>query len=57
MATAAPASPSRWLFGPAVDLLLGCGLLYTLVLAAFAWSGPTLRAQTPGYLLPLLGCW
>ena len=34
-ASPAPAS-SRWLFGPAVDLLVGCGLLYGMAFVLLA---------------------
>ena len=32
-----PPGPRRWLFGPAPDLLLGCGLGYAVVFVAFWW--------------------
>ena len=42
----APAPPaSRWLYGPWLDLLLGCGLWYALALGALAFVGPVLYAQ------------
>jgi tetratricopeptide (TPR) repeat protein len=56
--TAAPPS-SPWLFGPRSDLLLGCGLLYTLVFGLFLAAGPELRSAMPAWvgaaLLLLLG--
>ncbi len=51
---AAPKSAGRWLFGPIPDLLLGCGLLYALVLGAFALNGPALRASQADFLIRLL---
>jgi len=51
---AAPSAPSRWLFGPGPDLLLGCGLLYALAMVAFSVAGPSIRAHQPGYVVPLL---
>jgi len=53
MAAAARAD-SRWLYGPAPDLLLGCGGLYALVFAALAAAGPQIREVLPIGLLPLL---
>lgn len=44
----------RWLFGPAVDLLLGCGLGYALLFTVQVLAGATLRAWLPFALLPLL---
>jgi tetratricopeptide (TPR) repeat protein len=51
---AAPSAPNRWLFGPAPDLLLGCGVLYALASLPFVFAAPALRAAQPGWLLPLL---
>ena len=53
---AAPAAPSAspWLFGRARDLLLGCGVLYTVAFLAFLAAGPELRASQPALLFPLL---
>jgi hypothetical protein len=48
------ARPSAWLFGPAPDLLLGCGVLYALLFLAFLAAGPQLRALQPDLLFPLL---
>lgn len=42
-----PASPSRWLYGPVPDLLLGCGLLYGVVCLVFALEGGALFARVP----------
>jgi tetratricopeptide (TPR) repeat protein len=50
----APAAPRRWLFGPATDLLLGCGLLYALLVLPFAVAAPALRSHQPQWLVPLL---
>jgi tetratricopeptide (TPR) repeat protein len=47
-------SPAPWLFGPWPDLLLGCGVLYALLLAAFLVAGPELRQLQPGLVFPLL---
>jgi tetratricopeptide (TPR) repeat protein len=43
----------RWLFGPAPDLLLGCGLLYALFFAVVFAVGDT-GAWLPTVLAPLL---
>jgi hypothetical protein len=43
--TAAATPASRWLYGPWLDLLLGCGLWYALALVALAFFGPALYAQ------------
>jgi hypothetical protein len=45
---------NRWLFGPAPDLAIGCGLLYVAVFGALAIGGEPLRSQRPELLLPLL---
>src|SRR5690606_34681997 len=52
----APAAPARspWLFGPAPDLLLGCGVAYAGVFALLALRGPELRALVPMGLVPLV---
>jgi hypothetical protein len=50
----APAPAQRWLFGPAPDLLLGCGLLYILLFGAFAVSGEWFARAMPAWLAPLL---
>ena len=46
--------PSKWLFGPTPDLMLGCGLGYLLLFCAFAVAGPELRPKQASYLFPLL---
>jgi hypothetical protein len=51
---AAPKAPSRWLFGPARDLILGCGLWYLVALALLCVEGPTIRAATGAAILPML---
>jgi hypothetical protein len=45
---------SLWLFGPWPDLLLGCGLLYTLLFGILAVAGPELRSAQPRAVFPLL---
>jgi tetratricopeptide (TPR) repeat protein len=52
MAAAAPA-PSRWLFAPIPDLLLGCGLLYAALFVLFGVAGPDLRTLDLGVALRL----
>ena len=47
-------SSPRWLFGPAPDLLLGCGLWYVALFAVLVAAGPTIRAGQPDFLAPLL---
>jgi hypothetical protein len=54
MAEIASPRATRWLFGPLPDLLLGCGLLYGLLLAGFVADGPAIRAHQPHFLFPLL---
>ena len=54
LASRAAEGDRRWLFGPASDLLFGCGLLYVLVFAAHSVAGPALRGLTPHYLIPAL---
>jgi hypothetical protein len=50
----APArSPSRWLYGPWPDLLLGCCLGYVAIFAVLCVYGPQVRDQTTA-LLPFL---
>lgn len=54
-ATQSPASPpDRWLWNPTVDLLLGCGLLYAVILATLTVIGPAFRLAQPSFLFPLL---
>jgi tetratricopeptide (TPR) repeat protein len=43
MASALAAPSGRWVYGPARDLLFGCGLWYALALAAFAVAGADIR--------------
>jgi hypothetical protein len=53
--TAAPVPQrSPWLFGPAPDLLVGCGLGYALAFAALAGAGAQLRGGIPFEYGPLL---
>ncbi|MGH7336668.1 MAG: hypothetical protein ACREI7_03745, partial [Myxococcota bacterium] len=52
MTTAADAK-RRWLFGPAPDLLLGCGLWYVLLFAVAFAIGDS-RPFMPDFLAPLL---
>ncbi len=47
-------STQRWLYGPTPDLLFGCGLLYAVLFAVFAFAGPAAREFHPAYLIPLL---
>src|SRR5262245_15524636 len=51
---AAPSASSRWLFGPAPDLLLGCGALYGLAMVVFALAGPSIRAHQADWVVPYL---
>ena len=53
MSAASPAE-HRWLWGPARDLLFGCGVWYLLVFAVFLYGGPAARAFQPIFLAPLL---
>jgi tetratricopeptide (TPR) repeat protein len=53
-ATHAPVARSGWLFGPAPDLLLGCGALSLLAFGAFALGGEALRIAQPALVFPLL---
>ncbi len=49
-ATSASSSPGErgpWLFGPAVDLALGAGLLYVAIFVVQSVAGSTLRAAVP----------
>jgi len=50
---AASKDTSRWLHGPATDLLFGCGGLYAVYFLAAAFAGPEIRALAPVSLLPL----
>jgi len=53
MTTGSPDS-GRWFFGPAPDLLLGCGLAYVALFLTFVFAGPEIRAAQPSFTLPLL---
>ena len=44
----------RWLFGPAPDLLLGCGLGYVLLFAGFLMTGTDRSAVSALGVIPLL---
>ncbi len=59
MTVAAPARSGRWLFGPASDLLLGCGLAYALLLGLFVSTGSVVRSwvsiDTAALLVLLIG--
>jgi hypothetical protein len=39
MSAAAPAARAPWLFGPGLDLLIGCGLLYALLIVPISLAG------------------
>lgn len=43
-----------WLFAPATDLMLGCGLLYLAFFVAQVVAGPALRNALPLTLLPFV---
>jgi hypothetical protein len=43
----------RWLWGPAPDLLLGCGLAYAAVFVVMLFVGPEMKVWIPLGLLPL----
>jgi hypothetical protein len=45
---------SRWLYGPIPDLLLGCGLLYLAIAAAFALAGDGYFRGLPAVLPAVL---
>ena len=49
---ASPRAP--WLFGPAWDLLFGCGLLYTLVFGVFLVAGAEIRGAQPLWVAALV---
>jgi hypothetical protein len=53
VASRAP-SATRWLFGPAPDLLLGCGLGYALLFLVLVAAGPEMRAAVPAGIFPIL---
>ena len=48
------AQSGRWLFGPAPDLLLGCGLGYILLFAAFLLAGTDRHAIAALGIVPLI---
>jgi hypothetical protein len=52
MATASPPSSRPWLFGPAPDLLLGCGVLYLALFGLFVAAGDWWSRTVPGWLVP-----
>ncbi len=54
MTPAAPGTKGRWLYGPASDLLFGCGLWYVLALAAFMIADPALRTGGGATIMPFL---
>jgi len=55
VSTSVPAAPpSRWLHGPASDLLLGCGALYLVFFAVQSVAGDAMRGLLPLALAPLL---
>jgi len=45
---------NRWLLGPRIDLLLGCGIAYYLIFVALSVAGPEFRAIYPLGLLPVV---
>lgn len=47
-------TPNRWLYGPAPDLLLGCGLWYLLLFVVLLFAGPAIREQQAAFVAPLL---
>ena len=49
-----PRVSSRWFFGPASDLLLGCGLVYVPFFVWQVFDGPGLREWLPLTLLPVV---
>ena len=53
MAAAASPTSNRWLFGPASDLLLGCGGLYLIAFLVIWAIGPRTAAVVPEGLIPL----
>jgi tetratricopeptide (TPR) repeat protein len=53
MAAAEDRSSGGWLYGPATDLFVGCGLASVLVLAAQSVAGPSIAGIVPGAVLVL----
>jgi tetratricopeptide (TPR) repeat protein len=53
MSAAAPAARAPWLFGPGLDLLIGCGLLYALLIVPISLAGDAFMNGKPTYLLAL----
>src|SRR5262245_37900848 len=53
MSAVAPTSKGPWLFGPGVDLLLGCGVLYALLIVPISLAGDAFVSGKPPYLLTL----
>lgn len=51
MAATSHDGPKNWLYGPASDLLLGCGVLFMLVSAAFVVGGEPLFEAIPKLLV------
>ena len=47
-------APSRWLYGPRIDLLFGCGVLYAAFFSVHALAGDRLQAAIPLALTPIL---
>ncbi len=54
MTSAASPSSGRWLYGPARDLLIGCGLWYALAFLAFSFAGEQIRLGGAMALLPFI---
>lgn len=54
VAAAGDSRSNNWLFGPATDLLLGCGGLYAIAVVVLLFAGPSLRETQPSLLFPLL---
>lgn len=51
----APAPAAKpWLFGPAPDLLLGCGGLYIVLFGVMLAAGATLQPHQPEWVFPFL---
>ncbi len=54
MTTAVRGTTGRWLYGPASDLLFGCGVWYLLALVAFVIADPAIRTGGGADILPFL---